>query len=94
MAMPTIMYGSEAWILLQKDIFKINYFETKYFRGDRGCNLRGDIRNEDISKDLKVPSGTDRLKEYRINRKTSMERMVAVSYTHLDVYKRQLTPHG
>ena len=37
MAAPTIMYGSEIWAPVQKDLNKIQSAETKFLRNMKGC---------------------------------------------------------
>ena len=74
--MPTLIYGSEAWPVLQIDISKTQASKMTFLRAVRGCSFRDYLLNNDIRKDLKVSSVVDRVKEYRHDCRSHVELMV------------------
>ena len=48
----------------------------KFLRAVKECSLRDHLRNDDIRKDPKLQSVLDRIKEYRQNWKSHVERML------------------
>jgi hypothetical protein len=48
---PTIMYGSESWVLQKKDTSKLNAVEMRSLRNICGKNLNDRIRNECIRRE-------------------------------------------
>ena len=67
MAVPTLTYGTETWIMAARQILRIKVTEIKFL-----CSI----------------AGYTKLDVKRNNQKR------AVSYTHLDVYKRQDVDNG
>ncbi|KAJ4452195.1 hypothetical protein ANN_03713 [Periplaneta americana] len=54
MALPVVMYGSEAWVLKEKEKSKIQAAEMSFLRAVKGCTREEHIRNEKIREELKV----------------------------------------
>jgi hypothetical protein len=54
MAVPTLLYGSEAWTMKRADFQKIQMSEMKFLRAVGGYNLLDKKRSEEIRKELLV----------------------------------------
>jgi hypothetical protein len=52
MAVPVLMYGSEASTIKKKDISRIQSAEMKFLRSIKGCTRMDHIRNEEIRTEL------------------------------------------
>ena len=97
MAVP-MLYGYESWAPRKKHYRQMETSEIKYLRSVKGCIRLDHIKNEDIRQELKVQPVTELAKNYKKRWKEHVLRMsperiprkIPVSYTHLDVYKRQL----
>ena len=76
MVVPTLVYGSDTWAYLQKDISKIQASEMKFLRAVRECSLRDYLRNEDIRKDFLLQSVIATIQEYKQGWKSYVKRMV------------------
>ena len=66
MTIPVLTYGSELWTMTRNDERSIQRSEMKFLRKTKGCTLRDQIRNEDISIDLNVYSMGRRIREGQI----------------------------
>lgn len=78
MTVPSLKYGYETWTLLRTDISKVHASEMRFLRDVKSCSLRDVVSEErgHKEKDPKVISAIDRIKEYRQNWKSHVERMV------------------
>lgn len=54
--LPTLLYGSETWVLTEKQHKKIQVQEMKYLRKVAGVTIMDKIRNEEIRERLKIES--------------------------------------
>jgi hypothetical protein len=54
MAVPVLMYGSEAWTIKKKDISRIQSAEMKFLRSVKRCTRMDHVRNEEIRTELKM----------------------------------------
>ena len=66
-----------------------------FLRGVKRCSKLNRIKNEVTRKELQVFNLNAKLKDYKQRWKEHSDGMsgsIPVSYTHLDVYKRQLFP--
>lgn len=75
MAVPVLMFGSESWILQERDRSKIQSAEMKFLRRVKGCTKMDQIRNEDIREELNIYSIHEKLEEYKDNWRTHLHRM-------------------
>jgi hypothetical protein len=75
MAVPVLMYGSEAWTIKKKDISRIQSAEMKFLRSVKGCTRMDHIRNEEIRTDLEMYAIQDKITEYRIRWSSHLQRM-------------------
>ncbi|KAK7788325.1 hypothetical protein R5R35_014440 [Gryllus longicercus] len=75
MAVPTLLYGCESWVLTQKTLTTIQSSEMKFLRRINGCTREDRIRNEEIRKELQVTSINTRMQEYRQRWVEHVERM-------------------
>lgn len=60
---PTLLYGSETWIITNKTRQKIQTAEMKFLRNVAGKTRRDKVRNHTIRKTLKVPPLESRLEQ-------------------------------
>lgn len=75
MAIPTLLYGCEAWTLKKNDINRIQSAEMKFLRGVKGCTRLDRYRNDDIRNELNLLPIIDKIKEYRIRWSNHLRRM-------------------
>lgn len=54
--LPTLTYGSESWIMLDKQVSRITGAEMRYLRRVVGKTRRDHVRNERIRAELKTPA--------------------------------------
>jgi hypothetical protein len=54
MATPTLLYGSETWILNARDKSRIQASEMRFLRSVKGCTREDKIRNEEIREELRI----------------------------------------
>ena len=67
MAVPVALYGSEKWVLLQRDIRKVTSAELKFLRLVKVCMLRERINNAQVKRELQVFKLQDRITGYKDN---------------------------
>ncbi|KAJ4441939.1 hypothetical protein ANN_11802 [Periplaneta americana] len=67
MALPVVMYGSEAWVLKEKEKSKIQAAEMSFLRAVKGCTREKYIRNEKIREEIKVQPFLQQIEEHRCN---------------------------
>lgn len=65
LALPTLLYGSEIWVLKQRDISRLRAAEMKYLRRTAGYTLLDHKRNEDILQELNMQPLEEKITEYR-----------------------------
>jgi hypothetical protein len=65
MALPVLLYGSEAWTIKRKNMRKIQATEMRYLRSVKGYTNLGLIKNEDIRKELDIDSTQYKIENYR-----------------------------
>ncbi|KAJ4439494.1 hypothetical protein ANN_07618 [Periplaneta americana] len=75
MAIPSLLYGCEAWTLKKNDINRIQSAEMKFLRGVKGCTRLDRYRNDDIRNELNLLPIIDKIKEYRIRWSNHLRRM-------------------
>ena len=99
MALPTLLYGSENWTFMKGQASRIQAAEMRFLRHVAGYRptLHDHRKNTDIRQELSIMSIFDRIGQFRLNRWEHLCQMddcripkQPVSYTHLDVYKRQV----
>jgi hypothetical protein len=73
-AVPVLMYGSEAWTIKKKDISRIQSAEIKFLRSVKGCTRMDRISNE-IRTELEMYAIQDKITEYRIRWSAHLQRM-------------------
>jgi len=54
MAVPTLLYASEAWIIEKEDVNRIQASEKKFLRAVKDCTKLDKIKYEDIRKELAI----------------------------------------
>ena len=54
MEVSTLLYGSEIWTLVSKNLTRIQAAEMKFLSSVKGCPILHKVRNEDIRKELKI----------------------------------------
>jgi hypothetical protein len=74
MAVPVLMYGSEAWTIKKKDISRIQSTEMKFSRSVKRCTMDY-IRNEEIRTELEMYAIQGKITEYRIHWSAHLQRM-------------------
>lgn len=65
-----MLYGSGQWAIKAKDTNKIGSVEMRHWRTLEGCTKLDHIRNDNIGKELNIPSlqyKTDELRQNWIN---------------------------
>jgi uncharacterized GH25 family protein len=67
MAVSAPLYGSENWILAEKDQNKIQAAEMRFLRATSGVTRQDRLTNEAIRKTLKVDNLNDTISKYRDN---------------------------
>jgi hypothetical protein len=75
MAVPTLLYGSECWTMIKKDMQKIQAAEMRFLRSVKGRTRLDKIKNKDIRKELGVFSINARIRRYRQDWLEHVERM-------------------
>jgi hypothetical protein len=75
MAVPVLMYGSEAWTIKKNYISRIQSAEMKFLRSVKGCARMDHIRNEEIGTELEMYAIQDKITEYRIRWSAHLQRM-------------------
>lgn len=75
MAIPTLLYGSECWVLKQREMSRIQASEMKFLRAVKGCTKADHERNQDIRKELRVVSVLDQIQNYKRNWTQHLYRM-------------------
>jgi hypothetical protein len=75
MAVPFLIYGSEAWKIKKKDTSRIQSAEIKFLRSVKGCTRMVHIRNEEIRTELEIYAIRDKITEYRIRWSAHLQRM-------------------
>ena len=93
-AIPTLIYASEAWMMGRKESGKIQSAEVQFLRNTLNYTLQDRIKKEDIRAELEVKDISEIITFYRRQWWDHLQRMKTVSYTHLDVYKRQVYNTG
>lgn len=81
MAIPSLLYGCESWVLKKNEERRIEASEMKFLRYVAGYTLLDKKRNEDIRKELKIDSIIQLIKEYQHNWKEHVNRMPTTSIT-------------
>lgn len=64
-AVPSLLYGSENWVLRQKEINNIQSSEMKFLRAVKGCTRLEHIRNESIREELEIKSIIQQVCDYK-----------------------------
>jgi hypothetical protein len=64
MAIPSLLYGSEGWILGCKDESSKQSAEMKFLRAVKGCTRLDHIRNEKIREELGVKPVLTQIRQY------------------------------
>jgi hypothetical protein len=95
MAVPTLLYGSEAWTTRRADFQKIQTSEMKFLRAVGGCNLLDKKRSEEIRKELLVKELNEQIQQYRIQwtqhvSRMSVRRLPKLALKYKPEGKRQL----
>ncbi|KAJ4429720.1 hypothetical protein ANN_21924 [Periplaneta americana] len=75
MAVPVLTYGSESWIIKERDKSKLQTAEMRCLRRVKGCTRRDLIRNEDIRKELNIYNRNDKVEDYKEKWKEHLSRM-------------------
>ncbi|KAJ4438429.1 hypothetical protein ANN_14374 [Periplaneta americana] len=75
MALPVLTYGSESWIIKERDKSKLQAAEMRFLRRVKGCTRRDLIRNEDIRKELNIYNINDKVEDYKGKWKEHLSRM-------------------
>lgn len=75
MAVPVLTYGSESWIIKERDKSKLQAAEMRFLRRVKGCTRRDLIRNEDIRKELNIYNINDKVEDYKGKWKEHLSRM-------------------
>ncbi|KAJ4432143.1 hypothetical protein ANN_20759, partial [Periplaneta americana] len=75
MAVPVLTYGSESWIIKERDKSKLQAAEMRFLRRVKGCTRRDLIRNEDIRKELDIYNINEKVEDYKEKWKEHLSRM-------------------
>ena len=67
LALPVLLYGSEAWTIKARDARRITAAEMKYMRRTAGYTWADYKTNTQITKELKITPILDKLLEYKRN---------------------------
>ncbi|XP_075217953.1 uncharacterized protein LOC142322764 [Lycorma delicatula] len=65
MAVPILIYGSEVWVLRSWNESRIQAAEMRFLRAVKECTRVGQIRNEEIRRQLNMMPILGAFKEYR-----------------------------
>jgi hypothetical protein len=65
MAIPSLLYRSEGWILRRKDESSIQSVEMKFLRSVKGCTRLDHSRNEQIRDELEVKPVLAQIRQYK-----------------------------
>jgi hypothetical protein len=87
MAVPTLLYGSEAWTMKRADFQKIQTSEMKFLRAVGGYNLL----DKKISEELLVKELNEQIEQFRIQWTQHVSRM---SGSRLPKLALQYKPEG
>lgn len=74
-AVPTMLYGCECWILTERQRSRIQAQEMKFLRRVKGCTRHDRIRNDEVRKELKIFNINERIDFYRRKWNNHLERM-------------------
>ena len=77
MAVPLLMYGSEAWTIGRREESRLQSAEMWFLRAVKGCTRLDRIRNDDIRAELRMQPLNAKIKSYRNRWKEHVERMPA-----------------
>lgn len=75
MALPTLLYGSENWVLRRADESSIQSAEMKFLRAVKGCTRRDHIRNDAIREELGVTPVLTQIHNYKKRWAEHLQRM-------------------
>jgi hypothetical protein len=75
MAIPALLYGSEAWTVTARDTSRIHVAEMHFLRAVKGCTRHDRLWNEDIRNEFGVEQIQDKLSNCREKWKTHLEPM-------------------
>jgi predicted peroxiredoxin len=91
MAVPTLLYGSQAWTMKRADFQKIQTSEMKFLSTVRGYNLLDKKRSEQIRKELLVKELNEQIQQYRIQ---CTQQGLRMSVSRLPKLALQYKPEG
>ena len=74
-ARPTLLYGSETWVITKRDMTRLEAAEMRFLRNVKGYTRLDKIRKEVIRKELKISGIKDVKSKYKQNWINHLERM-------------------
>jgi hypothetical protein len=75
METPTLLYGSETWILNARDKSRTQASEMRFLRSVKGCTREDKIRNEEIREELRIYNSSEKIEDYHDRWVEHLERM-------------------
>lgn len=75
LAIPTLVYGSEVWVIGKKEEQSITTAEMRFLRSVKGCTRRDMFSNADIRNELQVTALNEKIASYREEWKSHLRRM-------------------
>ena len=90
-ARPTLLYGSETWVITKRDMTRLEAAEMRFLRNVKGYTRLDKIRKEVIRKELKISGIKDVKSKYKQNWINHLERM---DNTRLPKHALKYKPRG
>jgi galactokinase/mevalonate kinase-like predicted kinase len=83
MAVPTLLYGSEAWTMKRADFQKILTSDIKFLRAVGGYNLLDKKKSEEIRKELLVNELNEQINSVEYSGHNMFRELVLADYQSL-----------
>jgi len=90
-ARPSLLYGSETWVVTERDMTGLEAAEMRFLRSVTGYTRLDKVRSEDIRQELEISGTQDVRLKYKQNWINHLERMDS---TRLAKYVLTYKPRG
>ena len=90
-ARPSLLYGSETWVITQRDMTGLEAADMRFLRSVTGYTRLDKIRSEDIRQELEISGIQDVRLKYKQNWINHLDRM---DNTRLPKYALNYKPRG